>query len=74
MKGQAVLHNPDGISGGQVDGVNGMGDKNVNSSIGSQWQHGRAQSIENQVKNQYGIPPNSIDDIPDNALMNIDLF
>jgi len=73
MKGDAALHNPDGIAGGKAEGVTGMGDKNVNSSIGSQWQKGRAESIENQVKSQYGIPPKTINDIPDNAMMNVDL-
>ena len=34
----------------------------------------RAASIENQIKQSYGIPPKTIADIPDDAMMNIDLF
>ena len=48
MKGKAALHNPDGIAGGKVDQIAGMGDSKVNSSIGSQWSKGRAASIENK--------------------------
>lgn len=33
-----------------------------------------AASIENQIKQSYGIPPKTIADIPDDAMMNIDLF
>lgn len=74
MKGQAALHNPDGVAGGKFDQIAGMGDSKVNSSIGSQWSKGRAASIENQIKQSYGIPPKTIADIPDDAMMNIDLF
>lgn len=74
MKENAALHNPDGVAGGEVDKITGMGDRKVNSSIGSQWRNGRAVSIENQIKQSYGIPPNSIADIPDDAMMNVDLF
>ncbi|WP_159245891.1 polymorphic toxin type 15 domain-containing protein [Tenacibaculum maritimum] len=74
IKGKAALHNPDGIAGGKIDSITGLGDSKVNSSIGSQWRHGRAQSIESQVKSNYGIPPKTIDNIPDSAIMNINLF
>lgn len=74
MEGQAALHNPDGIAGGKADQITGMGDGRVNSSIGSQWDKGRAQSIEDQLKKDYGIPPKKISDIPDDEIMNIDLF
>lgn len=74
MKGQAALHNPDGVAGGKFDQIAGMGDSKVNSSIGSQWSKGRAASIENQIKQSYGIPPKTIADIPDDAMMNVDLF
>jgi hypothetical protein len=73
IQGQAALHNPDGIAGGKVDDITGMGDSNVNSSIGSQWKNGRADSIEEQVKKQYEIPPKTVDDIPDSEMMNVDL-
>ena len=74
MKGQAALHNPDGIAGGRAEQISGMGDSRVNSSIGSQWQHGRADAIENQIKQQYGIPPKTVDDIPATDMMNVSLF
>lgn len=74
MKGQAALHNPDGIAGGRADQISGMGDSRVNSSIGSQWQHGRADAIESQIKQQYGIPPKTVDDIPATDMMNVSLF
>lgn len=74
MKGKAALHNPDGIAGGKVDQIAGMGDSKVNSSIGSQWSKGRAVSIENQIKQSYGIPPKTIADIPDDAMMNVILL
>jgi hypothetical protein len=74
MRGQSALHNPDGVAGGKVDDITGMGDSGVNSSIGSQWGHGRAGSIESQVKNAYGIPPNKIEDIPPGDLMDVDLM
>lgn len=50
-----------------------MGDGRVNSSIGSQWDKGRAKSIEDQLKKEYGIPPKTIDEIPDDELMNVKL-
>lgn len=74
MEGQAALHNPDGIAGGKPGDITGMGDSSVNSSIGSQWKGGRAASIEEQVKQQYGIPPNKIGDISDDAMMDVDLM
>ena len=39
MKTLAALHNPDMIAGGK-DVITSMGDKGVNSSIGSQWKNG----------------------------------
>ncbi|TPX01900.1 hypothetical protein FJ656_25605 [Schumannella luteola] len=38
LKTQAALHNPDQIAGGFADRITDMGDKNINSSIGSQWR------------------------------------
>ena len=64
----------DGIAGGKVDQITGMGDSKVNSSIGSQWKNGRADSIENQIQQSYGIPLNSTAIIPNDAMMNVDLF
>lgn len=73
LKGQSVLHNPDSIAGGKYDSISGLGDKRINSSIGSQWKK-RVEGIEQKVKQQYGIPPKGIDDLPDNAMMNIKLL
>lgn len=35
LKEQAALHNPDQIAGGKPEKIGGVGDKRVNSSIGS---------------------------------------
>lgn len=39
MDTQAALHNPDQVAGGKVEKVDGVGDKGINSSIGSQWRY-----------------------------------
>jgi hypothetical protein len=39
LETKAALHNPDQIAGGRADTIGGMGDKRVNSSIGSQWKY-----------------------------------
>lgn len=39
MKTQAALHNPDQIAGGDPTDITGVGDKRVNSSLGSQWRN-----------------------------------
>jgi hypothetical protein len=56
MKTLAALHNPDMIAGGR-DVVKSMGDKGVNSSIGSQWKNGadelgrsRVQALDDAAK------------------------
>ena len=36
---QAALHNPDQVAGGYASNVDDVGDKGVNSSIGSQWRY-----------------------------------
>lgn len=56
----AALHNPDQIAGGYPDVVIEMGDKRINSSIGSQWgtkEKGRAQNIENELLRILDGPP-----------------
>lgn len=50
IKTQAALHDPDMIAGGRPDGITGMGDKNVNSALGSLWRHGRAQQLDDAVR------------------------
>ncbi|MFK8309078.1 hypothetical protein ACI763_03405 [Capnocytophaga canimorsus] len=54
--------------------MTGLGNSRVNSSIGLQWGKGRAVSIENQIKQVYGIPPKTIDDIPVTDMMNVKLL
>ncbi|MGW6665806.1 MULTISPECIES: polymorphic toxin type 15 domain-containing protein [Peribacillus] len=46
---QAALHNPDQIAGGNPLDIGGMGDKKVNSSLGSQWRY-RIDVIDEQIK------------------------
>jgi hypothetical protein len=48
MKNIAALHEPDMIAGGH-DIVTNMGDRGVNSSIGSQWRN-RVKSIDTETK------------------------
>ncbi|WP_394336050.1 polymorphic toxin type 15 domain-containing protein [Bacillus safensis] len=46
---QAALHNPDQIAGGKAEGIGGLGDKRINSSIGSQWRY-RIDIVDEQIK------------------------
>ena len=50
----AALHNPDMIAGGK-DVVTAMGDKGVNSSIGSQWKT-RVSALDAAAKE---VPPSA---------------
>ncbi len=49
MDTQAALHMPDKIAGGKVDAIYAMGDRNVNSSVGSSWKT-RIQVVDTAVK------------------------
>ncbi|MGM0923924.1 MAG: polymorphic toxin type 15 domain-containing protein [Bacillota bacterium] len=49
MKKQAALHNPDQIAGGNPLNIEGMGDKKINTSIGSQWKY-RIDVIDEQIR------------------------
>ncbi|MGU8471803.1 polymorphic toxin type 15 domain-containing protein [Clostridium perfringens] len=49
MKSQAALHNPDQIAGGNPVNIGGVGDKKINSSIGSQWRS-RINIIDKHVE------------------------
>lgn len=49
MKTQAALHNPDQIAGGNPLNIGGMGDKKINSSIGSQCKF-RIDVIDEQIR------------------------
>ncbi|WBW97141.1 polymorphic toxin type 15 domain-containing protein [Oceanirhabdus sp. W0125-5] len=49
MKEQAALHNPDQIAGGNPLNIGGMGDKRINSSLGSQWKY-RIDAMDEQIR------------------------
>ncbi len=49
MESQAALHNPDQIAGGNPLNIGGMGDKGINSSIGSQWKY-RIDAVDEQIQ------------------------
>ena len=49
MNTQAALHNPDQIAGGNPLNVSGMGDKGINSSLGSQWKY-RIDDVDEQIR------------------------
>ena len=49
MKEQAALHNPDQIAGGDPTKISGMGDRRVNSSLGSQWKT-RIDAMDEQIR------------------------
>ena len=48
LKTKAALHNPDQIAGGNPLNIGGVGDKRVNSSIGSQWKY-RIDIVDDQI-------------------------
>lgn len=48
IKIQAVLHDPDQIAGGNLMNLTGLGDKNINSSIGLHWRY-RINDLEKQI-------------------------
>jgi len=49
LDSQAALHNPDQIAGGNPLNIGGMGDKVINSSIGSQWKY-RIDAVDEQIQ------------------------
>ncbi|PTI49500.1 hypothetical protein BU085_11955 [Staphylococcus warneri] len=48
---QAALHNPDMIAGEYAHNIGGLGDKNINSSLGSQWKY-RIDDLDFQIYEQ----------------------
>lgn len=61
---KALLHSPDRIAGGDVFGYTGMGDRGVNSAIGSGWLGGRRESLIKQVYPQLAnIPAHLLGDV-----------
>lgn len=49
LKSQAALHNPDQIAGGNPTDIGGLGDKKINSSLGSQWKS-RIKEVDDHVR------------------------
>jgi len=49
MKEQAALHDPDQIAGGDPTKIRGVGDRRVNSSLGSQWKT-RIDDMDEQIR------------------------
>lgn len=51
MSDKAALHDPDQVAGGRGDNITGLGDKRVNSSLGSQWKT-RIGEIDAKIREQ----------------------
>ena len=51
LQGLAAIHRLDIIAGGNPSDISGLGDKRINSSLGSQWRYGRAQQLETKARN-----------------------
>jgi Novel toxin 15 len=50
LSGLAATHRLDIIAGGNPSDISGMGDRSVNSSLGSQWKGRRSQSLEDHAR------------------------
>lgn len=48
LRGQAATHRLDGIAGGDVTDISGVGDSRINSSLGSQWRS-RVGDIDSSI-------------------------
>ena len=63
LKSQAALHRLDGIAGGDVTDISGVGDSRINSSLGAQWRS-RVGDIDRAVvdfvKNNPGVNLNDV--------------
>lgn len=66
---QAALHNPDQIAGGKAEVIGGMGDKKINSSIGSQWRY-RIDIVDEQIN---GLAKNMTQEQRKNTYLNVKL-
>ncbi|MBR0603607.1 transposase [Bacillus safensis] len=69
LETKAALHNPDQIAGGRADIIGGLGDKKVNSSIGSQWKY-RIDVADEQIR---GIAKNMSPEQLKNTYLNVKL-
>ena len=57
-KGKAALHGPDQIVGGKANNISGLGDSNINSSIGSQWKS-RVGTLDSYINEKAASLPGS---------------
>ena len=69
MDTQAALHNPDQIAGGNALNIGRMGDKAINSSIGSQWKY-RIDVVDEQIQ---AMAKNMTDSERKNTYLNVKL-
>lgn len=72
LESKAVLHDPDQIAGGNATDVTGLGDKEINSSIGAQWKNGRIDIVEEKVR-QYVEENNLTEDELKHTYLNMKL-
>ncbi|MBU3179471.1 hypothetical protein KPL47_24690 [Clostridium estertheticum] len=49
IKFQAALHNSDQIAGGNPLNIGGLGDRRINSSLGSQWKS-RIKDLDEKIR------------------------
>lgn len=49
MDSKAVIHNPDQVAGGNPLNIGGLGDKRINSSLGSQWRY-RIDIVDEKIR------------------------
>ena len=77
MDTQAVLHDPDQVAGGDPFNITGMGDRRVNSSLGSQWAkrepgsaQTRADALDNHIR---GIAAGMTPEEKASTYLNVDL-
>ncbi len=67
---QAALHDPDQIAGGNPLNITGMGDKRINSSIGSQWKN-NVKIVDEHVEK---YAKHMTDEEKKNTYLNVKLF
>ena len=67
-----MLHNPDQVVGGNSKNVSVLGNKNINSSIGSQWRWNRADSLFKQIyKQAQNIPQENWGEVYLNVILSV---
>ena len=66
---QAALHRLDGIAGGDVTDISGVGDSRINSSLGSQWRS-RVSDIDRSIIDFVDANPGvRLDDVSINVVL-----